>query len=164
MTDSAFTTLNLLSNTSCLDGESLKERRVLGGWSMTLSAGLSMSGLNLTLTQPFLAGSFITRLWRQSSGRTALHLRLSRAEIYAVMKNGKVISKGKKTSRLNQNQTLVSKRFLSPAPSEASAIYQEGPYGSISEETYTSDHGSDGDICQCTPTVPCSVFFIYLWF
>ncbi|KAF8496750.1 hypothetical protein F5888DRAFT_363008 [Russula emetica] len=84
-TASAFTTLNLWSNTRCLDGESLKKRRVLGGWSTTLSAGLSMSELNLTLTRPFLACSFIIRPWSQSASRTALHLRLSRAEIYTTI-------------------------------------------------------------------------------
>jgi hypothetical protein len=42
MTTSALTTLNLLSNTGCLDGESLK-RRILGEWSTALNAGLSIS-------------------------------------------------------------------------------------------------------------------------
>ena len=37
------TTLNLLSNTSCVDGDSLKKRPVLGEWSTTLSGGSSMS-------------------------------------------------------------------------------------------------------------------------
>jgi hypothetical protein len=80
MTASAFTILNLLSNTSCLDGESLKKRRVLGGWSTSLSGGLSMFEL---------ACSFIIRppRWCQSYC-TTMHLQLSRAEIYAILKYG----------------------------------------------------------------------------